>query len=269
MKKEFKIHLSSESTVDEKARTVKHYISTKTIDRYGDIVEPAGMVNDNFMKNPIVLWAHGGGMFASEPLPIGKSLWQTPDDFGVKALTYFAKHQLADDIFNLIKENILNAWSIGFIPINASDEIRDGEEIRVYKKWELLEYSSVPIPANPDALNMALKGIKTQEVKEVMGKIYLEYETDKQIKALLLDFKNLTDEMILVKNKISENDNNKKIDEIKKEFDLQINKHKTWITEILLGIVGDIKNINASLITKLDITDAVAGAIRKHTGKLG
>jgi hypothetical protein len=36
------------------------------------------------------------------------------------------------------------------------------------EEWELLEYSSVPIPANPDAVNLMLKEVKSDKIKAII-----------------------------------------------------------------------------------------------------
>lgn len=45
--------------VDRSAMSARAIISTGTIDRVGDLLIPQGCRLDNFIKNPVVLWAHG------------------------------------------------------------------------------------------------------------------------------------------------------------------------------------------------------------------
>jgi hypothetical protein len=60
-------------------------------------------------------------------------------------------YDLADTVYELYKGGFMNAWSIGFIPLESSDRDGGGRE---FKKWELLEYSAVLVPDNPEALTM-------------------------------------------------------------------------------------------------------------------
>ena len=48
-------HFISETdkTFNDDDLTITHYISTTTPDRYGDIVNPAGMDTSNYIKNPV------------------------------------------------------------------------------------------------------------------------------------------------------------------------------------------------------------------------
>jgi len=138
--------------IDENERTLVAYASTETLDRDGDIIEASGWVLDNFRKNPVLLWAHRYDM-----PPIGKVLWVKHDGKSLKFKARFADTQMASDIWRLFKDGYLNAFSVGFIPIEMKYEERDGREVRVFKKQELLEISAVPVPANPDALVAAIE----------------------------------------------------------------------------------------------------------------
>ncbi len=170
--------VSSQPVIDRDARTVINYISTDAIDRDNEVIEHRGVVLDDYVKNPIVPWAHD-----YRGLPIGKNLWIKPDKKGLVAKTYFLKHDFAEDVFDLYTEDIkgtgpaLNAWSVGFIPLKWKDakpdeKVAENERPqtvrRTYKKWMLLEYSAVPVPSNPEALTLMVeKGlIKNEKLKK-------------------------------------------------------------------------------------------------------
>lgn len=128
-------------------------ISTDDIDRHGEIVDINGIDIKNYEKNPVVMWAHDYSL-----PPIGKTLSLTKEKIGkkmvLKTVMEFATgvSDLAREVYNLYKGGFMNAFSIGFIPLD--------EEENTYTKSELLEYSAVPIPANPNALLLAkAKGI--------------------------------------------------------------------------------------------------------------
>lgn len=184
-----------ELEIDENERTVVKYVSTISVDRDGDIIRPDGVILDDFRKNPIFLYAHkhgsdifGGG---NDTLPLGKDVWIKADNFGIKVKQKYAKHQLAEDIFQMHVDGFPLASSIGFIPIkyvindgskewkeaakNVIDKYglkpKDVNSARViYTKVYLLEHSDVPVPSNPDALALAYKSgnfkIKSFELKK-------------------------------------------------------------------------------------------------------
>lgn len=135
---------------NDKERTIIHYITTKIVDRFGDIVYPDGMDDTDYRKNPVVLFAHD-----SRKLAIGKNIWLKKDSKGIIAKTQFADTELGRELYRLNRDGFLNAWSIGFTIPEGGSEIIDG--INHIKKWILLEYSNVPIPANPECLNLILK----------------------------------------------------------------------------------------------------------------
>ena len=162
---------SGDITVQKGERAVIRYITTANIDRDKEIIVPSGVMLDDFRKNPSVLYAHNYGA-----LPVGKDIWIKEDEKGILAKTVYAKHQFADDVYNLVSDGFLNANSIGFIPVKSvtkkdkewktvtemlmkdygieEDNINKAE--RIYTKWILLEHSDVPVPSNPEALNLAV-----------------------------------------------------------------------------------------------------------------
>lgn len=178
--KSFTIKSKIDKANDEQLQ-ITHYISTTTKDRYGDVVNPKGFNENNFRKNPIVLFGHDG-----HRIPIAKNLWLKSEEKGVLALTQFDNSPIGKDMYRLNKEGFLNAWSIGFIPnkqYQKEEKDNDGKIVDKYNyidEWELLEYSSVPIPANPDCINLMFKDIQSPQLKE----IFQYYELQEKVKLL-------------------------------------------------------------------------------------
>ena len=108
------------------------------------------MILYNYNKNPVVLWAH-----QYDSPPIGKALSINLKGKKTIARVLFADaetYEFADTIYRLAKGGFLNTVSVGFIPMEWEDG--DGEKVprRTYTKQELLEFSIVPVPSNPEAL---------------------------------------------------------------------------------------------------------------------
>jgi len=165
----------------EGERSSVDYITTKAIDRDGEIVVPSGAILDHYRKNPVVLFGHD-----YKSLPVGKSLWIKADEKGLISKTQYAKHQKAEDIFQYRKDGFPMAKSIGFIPLSAIEkddfetadlksmgltkEDVDGAN-RIYPTWLMLEYSDVPVPSNPEALQLAVsKSILTMDQAKTLSK---------------------------------------------------------------------------------------------------
>ncbi len=147
-------------------RAIIHYITTPDIDVVRDIVDPKGGDLEDFKQKRTVFYNHNYNN------PIAKNVDLRVTNEGIKAKTVFPKTtQLADDIYNLHIEGVINSWSIGFdIPRDRKGMIVSGavtfdeeKNIRTFNKWKLLEYSSAPLPANSSALDLAKGIVKSAE----------------------------------------------------------------------------------------------------------
>jgi len=49
--------------IDEQKGTIDFTLTSKTIDRDGEVVLPMGVNLENFRKNPVFLWAHSRTRF--------------------------------------------------------------------------------------------------------------------------------------------------------------------------------------------------------------
>ena len=166
MKKLKQIFDSEIKTIDAAESTLTAYITTNGRDRMDEVVEPGGVDLKNYRKNPVVLFAHDH----YNP-PIGKALWTKKDDKGIIAKVKFASTDFAQEIFTLFKEGIMNAFSIGFMPKEWVDGDGGKKPRRTFTKSEMIEFSAVPVPANPEALTLALqKGLISETTKDFFTK---------------------------------------------------------------------------------------------------
>jgi len=144
-------------TTDEKTTsiTIEGYASTDDIDRQGDIV-PASVWKkgiQNYLKNPVILAYH------DHSEPVGRMVDHRVDSKGlwVKARISSA----AGEVFDLVKDGILTAFSIGFRIVDA--EYDAAKELFVVKELELHEISVVSVPANQNTLFSLSKAFSTAE----------------------------------------------------------------------------------------------------------
>jgi HK97 family phage prohead protease len=169
--------------VDDESRTITAEINTAAIDRAGEIVLPKGAIIENYMKNPVVLYAHD---YSGKPW--AKAIYIDKKRKSIVAKVKVAETEEAEQIYQLYKGGFLSAFSIGFNAIKGHaptpDEIRKYPEWAdarfVYDEWEMLEFSAVPVPCNPEALVSAVKSksIKLNDnLKELLG-IEKEQETN-------------------------------------------------------------------------------------------
>src|SRR5205823_209045 len=130
--------------------------SDQTLDRYQEIITVAGWRLDNYRKNPVVQNAHSYWSLADT---IGKSLITELRGDHLFQRVQFAvdENPIAKLAYGLYKGGFLRAVSVGFIPIRWENGSAEAGYRRKYLEQELLEVSAVSIPANPNALQLALK----------------------------------------------------------------------------------------------------------------
>ncbi|HSR78750.1 MAG TPA: hypothetical protein VLN57_19400 [Xanthobacteraceae bacterium] len=141
-------------------RTLRFVLSTGTIDRDLDMIDPAGWRLDHFQKNPVVLWAHQATL-----LPVGKAV-ATGNTGGrltsavqfLPSEGYGAASEFADSVYKLARDGYLAATSVGFRPLRwdfTADKDRGGDDWFPgidYHEQELVEFSICTVPSNPEAL---------------------------------------------------------------------------------------------------------------------
>lgn len=166
---------------DEKDLSVVHFISSELPDRGGDILYAGkndkgdGMI---MLGRVVVLQQHGWGEMGAEP--IAKPLWIKPSMFkdaqgnsrnGIECKTQFFPDDLGKRLWKKTTEKYMPNWSVGWRPIEGKVEVKtdkSGNEIRHVYEWELLEYSIVGVPMQPDA--------QTREIETFLFKMIPEEE---------------------------------------------------------------------------------------------
>lgn len=129
----------------------EYVLSDATVDRYGDIIDPAGWQLANFKHHPIALFNHTSdyivGTWENVRVESGKLL-------ATLKLAEEGTSELVNYIRSLFRQGILKAVSVGFRPL-AEEPLGDGSYGVRYTKSELVECSLVAVPANPNALQVA------------------------------------------------------------------------------------------------------------------
>ena len=190
----------SVSTEDIGERSVLFTISKEVVDRDGDILRASGVDFSNYMKNPVFLSFHN-----SREFPLGKVIKFWVEGNEVKAIVYFPtleelstdpnnaseKAKLVDFTYHCYKTGMLNAVSVGFIPIEWI-ETENGYDIL---KWELLEFSAVAVPANQDAIAQAVKSFGNDFAKSFITEEKSGRKISAQTRAILDKIKACGDEL--------------------------------------------------------------------------
>lgn len=136
---------------------IEAYVSTEAVDRVGDVIKAKGWNIENFKRTGApVLFGHDYSM-----PPIGKAVEMEIQRKGLWSVTRFhEKTQLSRDLAMLARDGDMRSWSVGFNPLE-DPEMRKDEKGNfagyIFNKAELLEYSLVAVPANPEAVSKAIK----------------------------------------------------------------------------------------------------------------
>ena len=131
-------------------------ISTASEDREGDKIFPNWKL-DNFQKGGSVLWGHDHSSTPEHVIANPLATWQEGD--ALKSRAQFTPREVNPMgylVWKLIQFGALKSASVGFLPL----EFEESEERVNPRGWagidfkftELLEWSVVPVPANPEAL---------------------------------------------------------------------------------------------------------------------
>lgn len=141
---------NGDRAVDSKKREITGWASKPLIDRDDELIEWDAWELDNFNKNPVLMPFHDYGK-----TPIGRVMWTDMTEEGLLFGAKFADEgtsALADEIFALYDQGIMNAFSVGFKPMQWVDAKAEGEPKKRYTQAELLEISAVGLPSLTEAL---------------------------------------------------------------------------------------------------------------------
>jgi len=158
-------------SINEAERTLDAVASTSALDRDNDIILPSAFAEtlEAFKANPVILATHQHRLSTGSSPVIGSAI---PESIriGDKEVIFtmrFAETALGDEYWQLYKDNHMRAFSIGFIPLEWTDE-KDEHlgYVRTYTKIELLEISAVPVPSNRQALVRAKGFFETEDLRD-------------------------------------------------------------------------------------------------------
>lgn len=151
-------------------RVIEYTLSDESVDRDGDVILQDGCDLENYKSNPVVLGFHNGREF-----PVARMIKVWSDGFTMGKETHgwvlFPDDSVdptgeTDRFFRFAKSGFMAAGSVGFRVLPEGYRSPDGDERKqrgmssfgvVITKWELLEFSLCPVPANPRALAKAFQ----------------------------------------------------------------------------------------------------------------
>jgi HK97 family phage prohead protease len=139
------------SEVSEADGKLSFTLSTDSVDRSSDVIKQDGWKLDNYRRNPVVLWAHDQGA-----PPVGKAELVLVENGALRAkdveFTGRDLYPFGAMVGDMYRKGFLSAVSVGFQPLKFNFNAERGMMAMDFEEQELLEFSAVPVPANPDAL---------------------------------------------------------------------------------------------------------------------
>jgi hypothetical protein len=129
------------------------------LDFHNDVILPGTFKDVGIKEKCILLWQHDSSR------PIGKITNIQEDNKGLHVKGQLCLGiRLANDVYHMLKDDILNSLSIGYTPIDYEYNIhQNGSKIRFIKSAKLWEVSLVTFPANEGA---KITNIKNNEFND-------------------------------------------------------------------------------------------------------
>lgn len=141
-------------------------MSDGSVDRIDDVINQDGWQLAKFRKNPVALFGHDKstiiGKWAKVRIENGALV-------GTLKLLAAGKNALVDYVRALLDERMLNAVSVGFIPLEFEPRPGAKRGGYVYTKSELLECSAVAVPANANALRIRTLDLPVSEQVKLLA----------------------------------------------------------------------------------------------------
>lgn len=149
------------------------YANVAVEDRAGDLI-PAGTWKKasaltNYLKNPIILFNH------DRDDPIGKMIDHRITDRGLEVTVEISKG--AGKVYDLIKDGILKAFSVGFRLLDL--EYSETANQFIITELELTEISVVSVPCNQDSTFSLAKALSGEDYLDFYKEFVKGSKSDK------------------------------------------------------------------------------------------
>lgn len=262
------------ASIDTDKRIITGVIgSTGALDRHGETVNPDGWKIDNYMDNPVLLFAHD-----YRSLPVGKAIKVWVENKKLMFTLQFASTEFAKEVFQLFVEGVLSAFSVGFMVLKWGES---GGKYSIDEQ-ELLELSVVPVPANPEALaKMHIKGMEQDELVLKLKALYEHLEVELKAQEETSDDEEETDEPVeddAGDDEATDNDESDEDDDTSGDDDgeqkekvvvIKASELKSILAETLKEVITDYKVVEEKIIEKLaEKSDEEETARREEQEKL-
>ena len=158
-KEQRRVMVVTEARQTEDGSAHQMVVAANELSRNGDDVNLRGISFKSYRKNPVVLWSHD----TYSGIPIAKTLKIGHDDQGriVADFEFNSGDEFAARVENAWNGGFIRGASIQYMPtkvVEVRNEDGKVERLRV-EESELLEWSLVPLPADPDSVRAAARAM--------------------------------------------------------------------------------------------------------------
>ena len=158
-KEQRRVMVVTEARQTEDGSAHRMVIAANELSRNGDELNLRGISFKNYRKNPVVLWAHD----SYQGIPIAKTVKIGHDDQGriVADFEFNSDDEFAARVENAWNGGFIRGASIRYMPtkvVEMLDEQGRVDRLRI-EESELLEWSLVAVPADPDSVRAAARAL--------------------------------------------------------------------------------------------------------------
>ena len=158
-KEQRRVMVVTEARQTEDGSAHRMVIAANELSRNGYELNLLGISFKNYRKNPVVLWAHD----SYRGIPIAKTLKIGHDEQGriVADFEFNSDDEFAARVENAWNGGFIRAASIRYMPTKVVEVMNEAGEVERFRvdKSELLEWSLVPVPADPDSVRAAARAL--------------------------------------------------------------------------------------------------------------
>ena len=158
-----RLMVMTEARQTEDGSAHRMVIAANELSRNGDDLNLRGISFKNYRKNPVVLWAHD----SYQGIPIAKTVKIGHDEQGRIAadFEFNSEDEFAARVENAWNGGFIRGASIRYVPtkvVEVRDEQGRVDRLRI-EESELLEWSLVAVPADPDSVRAAARAMNLPE----------------------------------------------------------------------------------------------------------
>jgi len=135
---------------DEEVKLYQFVISDESVDRHGTVVKMSGWNLDNYNANGVVLYMHDHDKLIGK----GRAFIDGKQLIGEVEFLPAELSAFAEEKRKMVEAGFLKATSVGFLPSEGhwGDEKKmEDPDVFYFDKQDLLEFSIVTVPSNPNA----------------------------------------------------------------------------------------------------------------------